>query len=81
MREINTLQRNIILYCKEWAIKENKPIPQKSIILQMKEKGVKSFTALNAINALLTKGYLRRGYSERANVSVYVLIRNVRDPD
>lgn len=79
MRDINALQTNIMIFVKDWGRKINAPVPQKEIIRFMTINGVKSYTALNAINSLLTKGYLRRAYSPKANVSLYVMIRNIRD--
>lgn len=68
-------------FVKNWVETEKTPIPQKAIIQYMMGEGVKRPTVINAINALLHKEYLRRGYSPRQNVSVYVQIRNIRDID
>jgi hypothetical protein len=77
VRDINKLQYKIMVFVKGWCNTEKTPVPQKEIIKDMVCHGVKSFTALNAINALLTKGYIRRGYSEKANRTLYVMIRNI----
>jgi DNA-binding MarR family transcriptional regulator len=77
MSEINKLQTNIMLFVKYWANTKKTTIPQKEIIIAMKATGVKSYTALNAINSLITKGYIRRAYSEKANRTFYVMIRNI----
>jgi len=77
MDTLNELQHNIMLVVKHWANTEKTPIPQKFIIQSMKTVGVKSYTALNATNALIKKGYIRRGYSPQSNRTVYVMIRNV----
>ena len=75
--EINTLQMNIMIFIKGWANCQKTPIPQKEIIKYMVKHGTKSFTALNAINALLFKGYIRRAVTEHQNKSFYVMIRNI----
>lgn len=66
-----------MIFVKDWANTQKTPVPQKEIIKIMTQQGVKSFTALNAINALLKKGYIRRAYVQRANTSAYVMIRNI----
>lgn len=66
-----------MIFVKRWAEKEKTPIPQKEIITYMTSHGTKSYTALNAINSLLEKGYIRRGYSEHQNRTYYVMIRNI----
>ena len=77
MFDINTLQTKIMLYVKWWANTQKTPVPQKKIIKNMVKHGVKSYTALNAINSLITKGYIRRAYSEKQNRTYYVMIRNI----
>lgn len=75
--EINYLQTSIMLCIKEWANTQKTPVPRKYILTTMTQQGVKSFTALNAINSLLHKGYLRRAYNDKKNITKYVMIRNV----
>jgi len=75
--EINALQTNIMLFIKGWANTKKTPIPQKEIIHYMTAHGTKSFTVLNAINALLFKGFIRRAVTEYQNKSFYVMIRNI----
>lgn len=77
MSDINLLQTNIMIFVHQWANTEKTPIPQKEIIANMMLQGVKSYTALNAINSLLKKGYLRKAYSEKQNRTLYVMIRNL----
>lgn len=80
MSEINGLQTRIMLFVKLWANTQKTIIPQKEIILAMQLQGTKSYTALNAINSLIKKGYIRKGYSEHANRTYYVMIRNISTP-
>lgn len=77
MSEINNLQTSIMLYVKQWANTQKTPIPQKAIISTMETKGIKYFTTKKSISILINKGYLRRAYSEKKNVSKYVMIRNI----
>ena len=77
MLEINELQTKIMVYAKFWANTQKTIIPQKEIIIAMQLAGVKSYTALNAINSLIRKGYLRKAYSEKANRTFYVIIHNI----
>lgn len=77
MSDINLLQTNIMVFVHQWANTEKTPIPQRQIVENMSKQGIKTFTTLNAINALLKKGYLRKGYSEKQNVTVYVMTRSI----
>ena len=76
MRDINKLQYNIMLFVEEWAHKEKTPIPRQEIVKGMGKKGVKSFTAINAINSLLKKGYIRRAIVI-SNKTYYVMLRSI----
>lgn len=75
--EINKLQTNIMIFVKFWCNTEKTVVPQREIIIAMQTQGVKSYTALNAINSLITKGYIRKAYTEHANRTFYVMIRNI----
>lgn len=77
MCEINILQTEIMMFIKHWASVEDTPIPRRAIITGMTRKGIKSFTTLKAINALLHKGYMRRSVTGPACRSFYVMIRNI----
>lgn len=74
--EINELQRKIMKFVTKWVHEEKTPIPQKEIVTAMKQSGVKDFTAVNAINALLRKGYIRRAVTI-SNKTYYVQLRSV----
>lgn len=78
--ELNQLQTDIMMYCKGWAKVTNTPIPQAKIIKGMqctKYNNVKSYTTLNAIKALLTKGFIRKAWSGNQNRTYYVMCRNI----
>jgi hypothetical protein len=79
MVDINDLQFAIMVFVKSWANIKKTPIPQKDIIKNFQSFGVKSFTALKAINALIEKGYIRKAYynGEQLNRTYYVQIRNI----
>ncbi len=75
MREINPLQRSIVVFIRDWANSQKTPVPRKEIIRYMVENKVSECTVINAIHSLITKGYIRRGYSP--HVAVYVMTRNL----
>ena len=77
MGNINALQTNIMLFMKEWAKEYDTPIPQREVIRVMGERGIKHFTTLWSLNSLIKKGFIRRGYSEKRNVTKYVMIINI----
>ena len=74
--EVNELQTKIMEFIDKWVHEEKTPVPQKEIIIEMKRQGVKDFTAVNAINSLLKKGYIRRAVVI-SNKSYYVQLRRV----
>lgn len=75
--DLNKLQTRIMIFVKWWCNEKKTVVPQKSIIIAMQSEGVKSYTALNAINSLITKGFIRKAYTEHANRTFYVMIRNI----
>ncbi len=77
MSELNPLQYEIFSFVKQWANIQKTPIPKKEIVKYMLEQQIKSHVALNAINTLLIKGYIRRAYSDNARTALYVMIRNI----
>lgn len=74
--EINELQRTIMKFIDNWVITKKTPIPQSAIVKNMTEAGTKDFTTVNAINALLRKGYIRRAIIT-SNKTFYVQLRRV----
>jgi len=76
VKDVNRLQENIVNFIWAWAKIEKTPIPQKDIIVGMREQGVKTFTTVNALNSLLRKGYIRRA-STVSNKTYYVLCRTI----
>lgn len=74
--EINKLQTDIMKYVDEWIHTEKTPVPQRAIILHMKEAGTVECTTVNALHSLLKKGYIRRAYTI-SNKTFYVQLRRV----
>lgn len=70
------LQIRIMKFVDEWVKTEKRPVPQKEIINRMKSEGVKSFTTVNAINALIRKGYIRKGIAV-SNKTLYVQLKGI----
>ncbi len=77
LKEINALQEKIMLFIQVWVRTKKTPVPQKEIIKKMTEKGVKSFTTVWALNALLRKGYIRRATTLAQNKTFYIQLRTV----
>lgn len=75
--DINGLQRSIMVFVKWWANTKKTPVPKREIIKHMEVQKVKVRTASNAIDTLIEKGYVRRAYTEQANRTSYVMIRNI----
>jgi len=76
LTDINPLQQEIMLFIQGWVREEKTPVPQKEIVLGMGRAGKKSFTVINSIKGLLTKGYIRRAYMI-SNKTYYVQLRSV----
>ena len=77
MSEITILQTSIMYFMKDWARCQNVPIPQKEVIKNMEKMGAPSVTALYALHSLITKGYIRKAWTEKQNTTAYILIRNI----
>jgi len=76
-KDINQLQHDIMLFVDYWVHKANTPTPQKEIIEAMSKEGIKRYTTINALNALLRKGYIRRAIMPQRNKTYYVQLRRV----
>ena len=79
--EINELQKTIMVFVDGWVRREKTPVPHKEILVEMGKQGVSAPTIVNALNALLYKGYIRRGVvgTGPLNRTCYVQLRNVRN--
>lgn len=78
--EINELQTDIMRFVDGWVRKMNTPVPRKEIMKEFSgKKSAGKHPAISvegAINALLRKGYIRRGYTG-TNKTTYVQLRNI----
>ena len=75
-REISEFQKEIMKEVARWVREKKIIVPQKAIIKIMKEKGIKSYTTVNALNSLLKKGYIRRA-TIISNKTYYVQLRGI----
>lgn len=76
MQITNKLQINIMRFVDSWVRKEKTPVPRTEIISNMEEEGVKSYTAVSAINSLIRKRFIRRSVG-RSNKTYYVQLGKV----
>lgn len=76
IRDINELQQHIMRVIDDWVHEKKVPIPHKKILAKMGEVGVKTYTTINALNALIKKGYIRRGCIV-SNTTTYVQLRRI----
>ena len=74
-RELNELQENIMSYVSNWAREKKTPVSRASIIAEMEDRGVKSFTTINAIYSLQKKGYIRK--TRASKFTSYTQLRGV----
>lgn len=77
LRDINEQQEKIMAFIILWVKEKKTPVPQKEIVLEMKTKGVGLDSVKWSLDVLLAKGYIRRGYTERKNTTVYVQLRGL----
>ena len=76
-KDINELQHQIMVFVGFWVHTEKTPVPHRAIIVKMQEQSVKDFTTVNAIAALLRKGYLRKAVTMSNRDRSYVQLRTV----
>lgn len=77
LSEINDLQTCIMQFVQDWVRDKRLPVPQKDIIIAMKtDKNTPGFTTANALNSLMSKGYIRRAVTF-SNRTLYVQIRRI----
>lgn len=74
--DITEIQQTIVKFISYWVSTEKTPIPQKEIIEEMKRRGRKVSTVVNALNGLLKLGYIRRG-EIISNKTFYVQLRKI----
>jgi hypothetical protein len=76
-RELTDQQTSVMMFIQKWANVKKTPIPQADIIKSMQAEGIKSYSTLYAINALLAKGYIRRAVTSYNNKTFYVMCRTI----
>jgi len=76
LQDVSTLQVKIMVFVSDWAKKQKTSVPKREIIITMKREGVKDFTTINALMALIKKGYIRKACSTTNRVS-YVQLRGL----
>lgn len=74
--DVSQLQKDIILFIDWWVHIHKTPVPQREIVIEMKNKGVKDFTCVHALSTLINKGYIRKGFS-LSNRTIYVQLRRI----
>jgi hypothetical protein len=76
VNEISPLQTRIMEFIDTWVRTIKTPVPQREIILQLKDEGVKDYTTENALRVLKRKGYIRNEITVSNRVR-YVQIRGI----
>ena len=76
VKDVTRLQEIIVNYLTERARINNTAISKKDLVLEMKDKGIKTLTTVSALKSLLKKGYIRRA-SSISNRTYYVLCRTI----
>lgn len=76
-KEIDGQQEEVMKFIIEWVKVKKTTVPQKEIVLAMKEKGIGLDSVKFALHTLLAKGYIREGYAEKQNTTVYVQLRGI----
>lgn len=73
--DVNELQTNIMNFICAWVKTNKTPVPQREIIEEMKENGVKDFTTVSALKSLTRKGYIRKSHMHSIRTS-YTQVRS-----
>ena len=74
--DLTELQNKIMQFISEWSHQEKTPVPLWLVKRVMMAENVKEPTAINAINGLLLKGYIRRAYII-SNKTYFVMLRSI----
>ena len=74
--EVTGIETKIMGFVSIWVHKEKKATPLREIIKNMENDGVKSYTTIKALNSLVKKGYIRRGF-EISNKTTFVQLRTI----
>jgi len=77
LTELSKLQKEVMNFVSYWVKTEKTPVPRKEIVKHMESKGTKWPSTVDALNALLKKGYIRRTYASYQNKTYYVQLRTI----
>ena len=77
LKNINALQQKIMVFVDYWARSKKTPTPHTEILKDMDRQGVKSYSTMYAIGALIRKGYIRRAERMGSNRTYYVQLRGI----
>ena len=76
IEEINSLQKEIMIYIIQWVHEKKIPVPRQEILFEMRNRNRKQFDIENSLDSLLKKGYVRRAYTN-SNKTYYVQMRTL----
>jgi hypothetical protein len=71
------IEEAIMAFIDYWVRSNNTAVPKKEIMEKMLKDGIKTYTTLNALNALIKKRYIRKGH-QATNRTVYVQLRTMQ---
>ncbi len=75
--ELSVFQKYVMEFVDYWVRAEKTPVPLREIKKHMLTQGVKGYSSVDAVNALLKKGYIRRAVGTSKNRSAYVQLRRI----
>lgn len=76
-KEISAQQERVMMFIAEWVRTKKTPVPQKEIMLSMREQGMTVDAIKWALNMLLAKAYIRKAWTEKQNTTAYVQLRGI----
>lgn len=74
---LEPLPLKVMEFIINWVNVEKTPVPKKQIFFRMQEEGYSIGKIRWALDVLLAKGYIRRGYSPLGNTTTYVQLRGL----
>lgn len=75
--DLSDQQTQVMKFIIWWVRTERTPVPKKEIVKKMKSDGLKVDIINHSLSVLLAKGYIRRGWTEKMNTTVYVQLRGL----
>lgn len=77
LHDLNDQQEKVMSFIISWVNEKKTPVPKKEIVKEMTLKGMKPSVIEWSLDVLLSKSYIRRGYTEKYNTTVYVQTRGM----